>query len=128
MPMIGRSPFVFTTTGAGPVSGFSNAKSRIDKLLGADIPEWRFHDLRRSCASLMQMLGIDYRVIEACLNHQSGTKAGLIGRYQRFEFSDAKRPAFDRLSTFLSGLIAGEDANALIAKLTAPAPAPRIAA
>lgn len=115
MPQLGNSEFVFTTLESRPVSGFSYAKRRIDRLL-PDLPEWNIHDLRRTAATAMEMIGIDLRVIEACLNHKSGTKRGLIKTYQTFRFSDRKAPALEKYSEFLEGLIAGEDADALIAR------------
>ena len=60
-----RKGYVFTTTGKTPISGFSRAKSRLDKEMsrleaeahgGADeeaegIAAWRVHDLRRTLAT-----------------------------------------------------------------------------
>ena len=33
IPRIGRSPYLFTTTGASPVSGFSKGKARLDRMI-----------------------------------------------------------------------------------------------
>jgi hypothetical protein len=43
----------------------------------------------------MEHLGVDLRVIEAALNHVSGTKAGIVGVYQRAEHREAARAAFE---------------------------------
>jgi len=53
---------------------------------------WRLHDLRRTMASRMGDLGIAPHVIEACLNH---VRKGLEGVYQRQEFIQERRQAFD---------------------------------
>ncbi len=67
------SPYVFTTNGRSPVSGFSKAKMILDREMGAagaSLPEWRFHDLRRTVATHMgDVLGIAPHIIGAVLNH-----------------------------------------------------------
>ena len=57
--------FVFTTTGATPVSGYSRAKTRLDGLLvkmakGEPMEPWRLHDLRRTLATGLQRLGVRF--------------------------------------------------------------------
>ena len=54
----GAPGFVFSTTGLTPISGFSKTKRRLDELMalaakvsGVEIPPWRLHDLRRTCAT-----------------------------------------------------------------------------
>ncbi len=93
------SDLVFSTTGTTSPSGFSKAKraldARMQEILGAKFKPWRVHDLRRTCATGMEHLGVDLRVIEAALNHVSGTKAGIVGVYQRAEHREAVRAAFE---------------------------------
>ena len=80
-----KSGFIFTTTQRSPVSGFSRAKSGIDKAIvkamkaRASDPEkiqapehWTFHDLRRTLATNLQKIGVKLEVTEAVLNHISG--------------------------------------------------------
>ena len=43
----------------------------------------------------MENLGVDTRVVETALNHVSGTKAGIVGVYQRADHRDAVRAAFE---------------------------------
>lgn len=95
-----RSGFVFTTTGKSPVSGYSRAKSRLDKLVteangGTALDDWTLHDLRRTLATGMQRLGVRFEVTEAILNHKSGSRSGVAGVYQLHEWSDEKRAALD---------------------------------
>jgi len=89
---------VFSTTGHSSPSGFSKAKKALDArmkaLLGARFKEWRIHDLRRTCATGMENLGVETRVVETALNHVSGTKAGIVGVYQRADHRDAVAAAF----------------------------------
>ena len=115
------SDFVFSTTGTTPASGFSKAKHRLDlrmaKLLGSKwdakteefvggkFKPWRVHDLRRTCATGMENLGVDTRVVETALNHVSGTKAGIVGIYQRSEHRDAVAAAFRAWGAHVGGLV-----------------------
>lgn len=57
------------------------------------IPEWRFHDIRRTGATNLQALGIPIEVTEAVLNHISGTRAGVAGIYNRYRYDPEKRAA-----------------------------------
>lgn len=88
---------------AGPVSAHSKAKARLDAAIAelvepdnsAPLAPWGLHDLRRSCASGLARLGVDLHVIERCLNHVSGSFAGIVGVYQRHRFEDAMARAMD---------------------------------
>ncbi|WP_339691487.1 tyrosine-type recombinase/integrase [uncultured Parasphingorhabdus sp.] len=93
--------FLFTTTGDSPVSGFSRAKARIDVLVekrakseGFKFRPWRVHDLRRTMARGCQELGFKLEVIEEVINHKSGSRAGIVGTYQVYEFQPEKRAAW----------------------------------
>jgi integrase len=88
---------VFTTTGRTAVSGFSNAKERLDArmqaILGDKFQEWHTHDLRRTAASGMAALGFQPHVIERVLNHVSGAQGGVQGTYQRFNYREERKRA-----------------------------------
>ena len=103
---------VFSTTGTTSPSGFSKAKraldARMQEILGPKFKPWRVHDLRRTCATVMEHLGVDLRVIEAALNHVSGTKAGIVGVYQRAEHREAVRAAFVGWDARIAGLTGKE--------------------
>jgi integrase len=62
---------------------------------GETLPQWTLHDLRRSCASGMQRLGIRSEVIEVALNHRSGAFKGVAGIYQRDPLTDNVRDALE---------------------------------
>jgi len=89
--------FVFSTTGRTPVSGFTKPKQRIDERMraetGAELPAWRAHDIRRTVATGLQRLGVRFEVTEAVLNHVSGSKSGIAGVYQRYDWAAEKRTA-----------------------------------
>src|SRR3712207_4910244 len=59
------------------------------------MPGWRLHDLRRSVATGMQRLGVRLEAIEAVLGHVSGSRAGVVGVYQRHRFEAEAREALD---------------------------------
>jgi integrase len=114
-PRIASSPFVLTTNGgASPASGYSKNKRRLDALLPADMPPWRLHDLRRSCASGLARLGINLPVIEKVLNHSSGSFAGIVGVYQKHSFADEKRAALEAWGSFVTAVVEGKPASKVV--------------
>ena len=102
---------VFTTTGRTPVSGWSRLKHRLDADMRID--PWRLHDLRRTAATGMAEIGVMPHVVEACLNHVSGHKAGVAGVYNRAAYLPEKRAALERWAAHVDGLVAGRAAKVL---------------
>lgn len=105
-----NSPYVFTTTGKTSISGWGKARAALDRRIDAlrraeetnhtgraqkiePLPAWRIHDLRRTVATGLQRLGVRLEVTEAVLGHVSGSRAGVVGVYQRHTFTDEKRTA-----------------------------------
>ena len=118
--------FVFSTTTTTPISGFSKAKAEIDKAIleiarqqagdeEAPIPHWTFHDIRRSVATNLQKLGVRLEVTEAVLNHISGSRAGIVGIYQRHSWADEKRAALTAWSRRLEAIISGAEPTNVVA-------------
>ena len=118
LPHMGESGFIFTTTLRSPVSGFSRAKSAIDKAIVEGMkaqvndretikaPEhWTLHDLRRTLATNLQKVGVKLEVTEAVLNHISGSRAGIVGVYQRHAYADEKRVALDAWANRLAEIV-----------------------
>jgi integrase len=121
--------------GAKPFSGWSKCKERLDERItkanGGEIPHWTPHDLRRTfatCAAgglpalqaakllaadkdLAKGLEIDLHVIEAVLNHVSGTRAGVAGIYNRSTYEPQKRTALDRWAERLIAIVEGRPSN-----------------
>lgn len=63
---------------------------------------WVLHDLRRSFVTHMaERLEVLPHIIEAIVNHVSGTKAGVAGVYNRAIYKPARREALERWSAFL---------------------------
>jgi integrase len=115
VPRVVGCPFVFSNNGRTAVSGWSKIKARLDASMekrgAAPIPPWRIHDLRRTCASGMQKLGVRAEVIERCLNHLSGSFRGVAGIYQRDPMTDECAAALLRWSQHVAGLVSGQPAN-----------------
>ena len=112
VPRIAGCDFVFSTTGKGPIANFHHIKDRLDAKLNFD-KAWRIHDLRRSCASGLQRLGVRVEVIEAALGHLSGSFRGIVGTYQRHDFADEKRVALQRWADHIEQLVTGKSAKIL---------------
>jgi integrase len=114
-------PFVFTTNGTKPVTGWSRLKARLDRAMLAEakkergddvaIPHFRLHDLRRTAVTHMSELGIAPHIVEACVNHVSGHKGGVAGVYNRAEYAAEKRAAFESWATHVVGLVSNKPTN-----------------
>lgn len=89
--------FVFTSHGDRPVSGFSHAKARVDRLSG--ITGWRLHDLRRTMATGLARLGTPPHVVSEILGHapQGITRAV----YDRYSYQKEMRESLEKLAEFL---------------------------
>ena len=105
--------FVFTITGKTPVSGWSKAKTELDQEIG--LAAWRIHDLRRTVATGLQRLGIGLQVIEAVLGHVSGSRAGVVGTYQRHAFETEKAAALAAWGAHVMALIEGGKPGKVVA-------------
>jgi integrase len=87
LAMPGRKP-------TSPFSGWSKARASLTAISG--VSNWTLHDLRRTMATGLQRLGIRLEVTEALLNHSSGSRAGIVGIYQRHDWATEKRAALDQ--------------------------------
>ena len=105
LPHIAHSELVFTTTGTAPIGGWSKIKRALDAKVPG--PEWHIHDLRRSVATGLQRLGINLQVIEAVLGHVSGSRHGIVGVYQRYDFDSEKRAALEAWARHVEAVVSG---------------------
>lgn len=110
VPRIADSPFVFSTNGRAPISGWAKRKKRLDAEMG-NPPAWRLHDLRRTAVTGMAELGIAPHVIELVVNHVSGSRSGVAGTYNRSEMMPERRAALERWAAHVAGLVDGREAN-----------------
>ena len=111
-------------------SGWSRAKNALDQRIeqtrkgfdeiaksGKDakpVP-WRLHDIRRTVATRMgEPLGVLPHVVEAILNHVSGSKAGVAGIYNLALYATEKQQALDRWAAHIEALLAGKPASNVV--------------
>jgi integrase len=122
--------------GTKPFSGWSNCKDRLDARItkangGKDIPHWTPHDLRRTFSTyaggglpahqlakltprekeLAKGLGIEPHIVEAILNHVSGSRSGVAGTYNRSTYKGPKRIALDLWADHLTAIVEGRASN-----------------
>jgi site-specific recombinase XerC len=88
-----NGPYVFTTTGIGPIRPGSRLKNRIGEVAG--VSNWVFHDLRRTGATLMTTNGISRFTVERVLGHADNTITAI---YDRASYRTEKRTALETLS------------------------------
>jgi integrase len=125
-PIFGKRGFV----------NWSNCKIRLDERIaeangGKPIPHWTPHDLRRTFATyaggglpehqLKKLplqdrdagsgLGIQPHVVEAILNHVSGTRGGVAGVYNRSTYAAEKKIALDLWADRLITIVEDRKSN-----------------
>jgi integrase len=88
------------------LNGFAEAKSSLDKAITPALAPWRLHDIRRTVATgLAEKLAVQPHVVEAVLNHQSGTKRGVAGTYNRAVYAAEKTDALTRWADRLRSIV-----------------------
>lgn len=116
-------PFVFSTTGATPISGWTRAKAALDRQIAAAredaaagsgepvklMEPWTMHDLRRGFATVaVDVLHLDASVVDRCLNHVAAGTSSVVARvYQRSEMLDQRRAALGAWARLVVGSSAG---------------------
>lgn len=99
--------------GQVPVSGFSKAKSALDKamleaMLKADpnaiLTPFRIHDLRVTCETRLAALGFSQDARDAVLGH---AKAGLQRNYNKHEYLEEKREALKAYAAHILEVVGG---------------------
>ena len=101
LPRVTECDFVFSTNGKTAVTGWSKAK----KALGSFKEPWVLHDIRRTVATGLQKLGTGLQVIEATLGHVAGSRAGVVGIYQRHSFDAEKAAALEAWAGHIMALV-----------------------
>jgi len=102
LPRFADGDFVFTTTGGRrPVSGFSKAKDRLDRITEdlaqgegmSAVEAWRWHDTRRTVRTELPRLGVAESVAERVLNHAQDP---LTRTYNLYAYEAEKADALER--------------------------------
>ena len=86
-----------------PFNGWGKCKQALDDRSG--LSGYTLHDLRRSYAVNLQKLGVRLEVIEKLLGHISGSFAGIVGVYQRYDFMPEMREAVQKWEARLLSLV-----------------------
>jgi integrase len=75
-------------------------KDRLDEK--CDVTDWVLQDLRRTGSTGMGDIGITPHVVEAVLNHVSGSKAGVAGTYNKALYLKEKREALNQYAEHIT--------------------------
>jgi integrase len=102
IPVIGgrNAGPIFTTNGTKPIAAFGQFKRAFDKR--CSVTGWTNHDLRRTARSLMSRAGVDPDHAERALSHTIG---GIRGTYDRHEFYNEKKRAFEALAAQIDRIL-----------------------
>jgi len=117
----GAREYVFGRA-AGGFRAWSHSKRLLDQQLAANgkaFSGWTLHDLRRTLSTRMHDLGVAPHIVEACLNHQSGHKAGVAGVYNRARYTREKATALARWETYLLAVVEGRPVSDTVVPLRA---------
>jgi integrase len=109
-PQKNKKELIFTSKGETPVSGEAKAKARVAVVLKErleDAEPWTLHDIRRTVASGLQRLGFSVEVVEAVLNHKSGTVRGVAAIYARHDYAREKRDALAAWGQHVERVVSG---------------------
>jgi integrase len=98
--------YVFSTNGRTPINAFGRSKREFDKQTGTT--GWRLHDLRRTARSLMSRAAVNSDHAERCLGHTIG---GVQGTYDRHEYYDEKKSAYDALASLIQRIVDPPEGN-----------------
>ena len=105
VPRFLGSDLVFTTTGRTTISGFGRLKRRLEGAVGLEAEGWRLHDVRRTVATNMAMMGIQPHLIEAVLNHKTGIVSGVAAVYNRHAYLEEKREALEKWAGYVEKIV-----------------------
>ena len=127
-PRIMDVNWIFSDGRKNAPSGFGGMKADLDHLVREPnaegkptlpaLPRWTLHDLRRTLATGLQRLGVRLEVTEAVLNHTSGSRAGIVGVYQRHTWSAEKRTALEAWAAHVIALVGRTPAASNVASLS----------
>ncbi|QIG51804.1 tyrosine-type recombinase/integrase [Nordella sp. HKS 07] len=110
LPRLNDCPFLFSTTGETPVSGFSKMKRRLDTASG--LSGWTLHDLRRTFATILtESLSVSPVVVDRILNHVSGAVRGVAAVYQRGEYLADRKSAMTAYGSLVERLGGEQNGN-----------------
>jgi integrase len=83
------------------------SKARLLERIGA-MNEWRLHDLRHTVSTGLHELGTEPSIVEAILNHVSGHRAGVAGRYNHATYERQIKVALAMWADHVQSVVSGE--------------------
>jgi integrase len=114
LPRFVRGDYMFSgQTGDRPFSGFSKAKTRLDRSIGTITP-FTLHDLRRTVRTRLSELGIAPFIGELVLAH---TQQGVAKVYDLHRYDKEKRAALEAWEEKLLSIVAPEPEPAKVVPL-----------
>jgi integrase len=106
------NPYVLPGRGAVHFNSYGKAKDALDELvaqeLGAELPQWQLHDLRRTARSLMSRAGVDFFIAERTLGHAIG---GIAQTYDRHSYAEERGAALRKLAALVEMILRGPADN-----------------
>jgi integrase len=100
---------LFSKTSGG-FTGWSKGKLDLDAHL-PEMPPWTVHDIRRSVVTGMNEIGVLPHIVEAVVNHVSGSRGGIAGTYNHAEYIDEKRRALQQWGEHIMALVERRDSK-----------------
>jgi integrase len=99
-----ESDFLFPAQRGDTVfGGWSKQKTAFDE--ACQINPWTLHDLRRTFAHQWQRMGIKIEHTEAALNHISGTRGGIVGVYQTYNYEAELKDCYTQWDKRLQSIL-----------------------
>ena len=110
---IAENPYVFTgRTAEGPFNGHGRAKKRLEakmaELNGEPLPQWQFHDLRRTARSLLARAGVTQEHAERTLGH---TQDEIVETYDVHDYQKERGEALRKLEALVKLILDPPDEN-----------------
>jgi integrase len=110
LALIGEPPENPPTHVFGNFVSWSIGKAGLDKRItarrGSPLEHWTLHDLRRTFVTNMNELGFaEPHIVEAVVNHISGAKSGVAGRYNHAQYLEQRFDALGKWARYLTGLV-----------------------
>jgi integrase len=108
LPRTAGNPFVFAGRAERPINGISKCKARLDRrageILGAPLPNWRIHDLRRTARTRMPAAKVDADLAERILGH---ALPGIRRTYDKYEYVEERSDGIRRIADYLDSILFG---------------------
>ena len=105
---------VFGRSDGDGFAGWSKCKSALDAAVSFG-KAWVVHDLRRTAITGMAEIGIAPHIVEAVVNHVSGSKSGVAGVYNRATYLPEKTAALQRWADHVERIVSGEHGANVVA-------------